>query len=234
MQKLRLVTVTGADDEVDVARLVELSARFPFVEWGLLVSQTRAGTQRYPSSRWLASFARVPQPINVALHICGVASRVFQSEGSLPDDISDFIDRRKDRLRVQINGFDFSRGITDQLRAWSERVPVEIILQAKRGELVGVPWSKLGGFSLLQDDSGGRGVNVDELIIPPPEFANRLGVAGGLTHHSVQGFLERFQSARREMPFAWIDMESGARDEHDEFEFGRVTLFLSLCSVFAT
>jgi hypothetical protein len=35
------VTITGADDDVDIGDLVDLSARYPFVEWGILSSSSR-------------------------------------------------------------------------------------------------------------------------------------------------------------------------------------------------
>ena len=34
---LNCVTITGADDETDSQALQELSARYPFVEWGILI-----------------------------------------------------------------------------------------------------------------------------------------------------------------------------------------------------
>ena len=46
-------TITGADDLVDPDDLVVLSREYPFVEWAILISASRAGTPRYPSSAWL-------------------------------------------------------------------------------------------------------------------------------------------------------------------------------------
>lgn len=49
--KLKLVTLTGADDKTDLAQLRALSDRYPFVEWALLVGPL-PGTQRNPSQAW--------------------------------------------------------------------------------------------------------------------------------------------------------------------------------------
>jgi hypothetical protein len=47
------ITITGADDQVDPRELAMLSAEFPFVEWGILMSESRAGTSRYPGQTWM-------------------------------------------------------------------------------------------------------------------------------------------------------------------------------------
>ena len=47
------VTVTGADDSVDVDGLIDLSKEFPFVEFGILLSKSSAGSARFPSGLWL-------------------------------------------------------------------------------------------------------------------------------------------------------------------------------------
>ena len=49
MIKLKCVTMTGADEDTDISRMIYLSRRYPFVEWGVLISATRSGQQnRYP------------------------------------------------------------------------------------------------------------------------------------------------------------------------------------------
>lgn len=52
---LRRVTLTGADDTVSPHELAALSARYPFVEWGILVSRCppEHGRHRFPSLPWL-------------------------------------------------------------------------------------------------------------------------------------------------------------------------------------
>ncbi|KKM20298.1 hypothetical protein LCGC14_1646870 [marine sediment metagenome] len=47
------VTITGADDAVDVEELAALADEFPFTEWGILLSQSRMGQPRYPTFEWI-------------------------------------------------------------------------------------------------------------------------------------------------------------------------------------
>lgn len=48
------ITITGADDLVDLRALAELSEEYPFVEWGLLLASERwmcGGRNFAPTSR---------------------------------------------------------------------------------------------------------------------------------------------------------------------------------------
>jgi len=51
--RLTRVTLAGADESVDPKELSALSAEFPFCEWGILLSEKRAGSPRYPGLDWL-------------------------------------------------------------------------------------------------------------------------------------------------------------------------------------
>lgn len=86
--KLFRVTLTGADDQTDPEDLARLSDQYPFVEWGILLSEGRAGKARYPSRDWLRSLGAVQcinepklplnsAPMNLSAHLCGATMRAF-------------------------------------------------------------------------------------------------------------------------------------------------------------
>ena len=50
------LTITGPDDKTDIDTLLQLSQYYPFVEWAILYSPTRQGSERYPSEEWRKSF----------------------------------------------------------------------------------------------------------------------------------------------------------------------------------
>lgn len=103
------VTITGADDSVDVSELSRLTDEFPFVEWGILFSQSKQGTKRYPSWEWIESLVEEkrrwlltkedrgamhwnkwrhdgpPYPARFMLsgHLCGQWVRDIENEGKL-------------------------------------------------------------------------------------------------------------------------------------------------------
>jgi hypothetical protein len=107
---LRYVTITGADDRVDPSALADLSAEFPFVEWGILASKGREGTPRYPTREWMQRldeaaarfetrsdvvFAR---RMNLSLHLCGEYAREALSGSGMFVPPTEF-------RRVQLNGW---------------------------------------------------------------------------------------------------------------------------------
>jgi hypothetical protein len=49
---LDCVTVTGADDSVNPIDLTVHAARFPFLEFGILLSKKQIGSTRFPSLEW--------------------------------------------------------------------------------------------------------------------------------------------------------------------------------------
>ncbi len=53
MKFIKQVTVTGADDSINYYRLFELSEKYPFVEWGLLLSKNSEGYPRFPTWNWI-------------------------------------------------------------------------------------------------------------------------------------------------------------------------------------
>lgn len=73
------ITFTGADDETDIAKMLELSELYP-IEWGILFSPTRRGSPRYPSIDWVTEL-RVNGPARLSAHLCGGYSRDVLDRG---------------------------------------------------------------------------------------------------------------------------------------------------------
>jgi hypothetical protein len=75
-QFLDRITVTGADDSISPEELVPLAARWPFLEFGILLSPQwmDKGAPRFPSAKWqreLAAVARESAALNLSGHLCG-------------------------------------------------------------------------------------------------------------------------------------------------------------------
>lgn len=228
MSHLVSVTLAGVDDAVDPLELIQLSREFPFVEWGVLMSQTRAGSPRYPSLEWieqLAAIARVTriasttmpeiQRVRLSAHLCGSWSRSL-ADGVFSAPVDDGFDR------IQVNGYEagWLRGISslsgDPLR------DVEWILQARTPDRVTECMHEaaiLPRGSVLFDGSCGTGV--EPAVWPRIVDGARLGYAGGIKPTNVRRVLGEILFAnamgRPESPPFWIDLESGARTLADRF-----------------
>ena len=197
------VTITGADDQTSVSQLIEISMRFPFVEWGLLVDQSKQGEPRYPSLSWRRYFqGEVEQArkagirVRYATHLCNESARKFvatmQDEGMLAS-------------RIQVNLGTEPPPATVDVPYYAE----EVIFQCSSEQLL----PDYGRFvrerrferAILFDPSRGRGISPKTWPPPPPDC--RVGYAGGITPTHVADVLSDLEAYDP----AWIDMESGVR-----------------------
>jgi len=202
------VTITGADDRVDPRDLVALSVRFPFVEWGILFSATRAGQPRYPTEDWVRSLVRAAgrQSVHLAAHLCGARAREVLGGVAWDDDLRPAFDR------VQLNGYkDLTLVFCDM--AWS---PVsgspEFILQARTDAGLATALRdqhRIPRGSVLVDPSGGQGLDAHAMWAAIEAGDEWIGFAGGITPANVMDAIA-FLGQRRSGPY-WIDMESGVR-----------------------
>ena len=241
------VTITGADDNVDVMDLVALADRFEFVEWGILISPKRHGTSRYPTVEWLNALRDVclrdnPQPLRLAAHFCGAAAR--DTIAGDPQHIdAPYMDAFR---RVQLNGYMAVRTGSEHFGAGALRKFVnerdrwvEFILQAQSvddAHEAALDARNIGRATVLYDPSGGRGIYPGETggggwpTVPLP-FNVSMGFAGGIGPDNVAEVL----AAVGHHKGMWIDMESGVRDAEDNFDLNRVEDVLKKVShAFAT
>ena len=209
------VTISGADDAVDPDALAILSADFPFVEWGILLSPKREGTPRYPTRSWVDRLV-ARHNCGLAAHLCGQYTRDAEV-GKFPWPIW-----HRGFSRVQINGWEkLTRGIRDAVS--DLRLP-PIILQVRSEEQLAAICDEKLNTSILYDPSGGTGRRTEAWpAIPSHVLGFGFGYAGGICPENVEEVLAEIGAQR--MPY-WIDMESGVRRD-DQFDLYRVRDVLS-------
>lgn len=230
------VTITGADDNVDPKALLDLSKEFPFVEWGILRSEKRAGTARYPTMGWVS---KLPEGLRLSLHLCGSEARsamIGSTEWYGPGQYYDPL-RKPFFRRIQINGYKPGTpgvlGIAPiAYRLFSAQMYIASHdrLSVRRPTLI-LPFNSetdldavsadarvLPGTEILFDPSGGRG---KEPFRWPTESAAgvrvRMGYAGGINPDNVVDVLRDIGPVQP----TWIDMESGVRT-NDAFDLRKV------------
>lgn len=224
---LTRVTITGADDGVDPNALIELSAKYPFVEWGILMSESRRGLPRYPSETWIARLVDVTfgEDVKLSAHFCGHIAR--ETLGGERKWLYGAFDR------VQLNGY---RELTHQFRSMAYQLPKppEFILQARDRETLtnahrDAPFIPRG--SVLVDPSGGRGSADTSLWSFFDQTAESVGFAGGICVDNIEDVIGQTNRIRNsDMPH-WIDMESGVR-VNDQFSLALVEQILRLSERF--
>lgn len=219
------LTLTGLDDRAAIPALNGLYASYPFLEVGLLYSEGRAGTERYPSRDTLAALLdglRAP----LALHVCGKA--VFAVLDEAGDDPVHGLIQDPRIARVQINAdlSEYAR-TTERLDAVLTALGKPVILQDNEANAAVLPDLDARNIEILFDRSGGRGRRPDAW--PRPHNGRACGYAGGLRPESIDRDLADIAQAAagREV---WIDLESGLRDPDGAFSLDRAE---AICSALA-
>lgn len=237
---LRLVTLTGADDGSDPAELVKLSKKFPFVEWGILVSAKQMGSTRFPSSSWMKDLAAAVTGSNVSLavHVCGRWVRDIVA-GRFPTDLADlpmpWNNVRRFQLNFHAEKHDFSNDIVKVL----EEQPFfarQIIFQYDGVNEAAIEESpRKYSNAPLFDVSHGAGILPSNWpkasSFPGHAF---YGYAGGLGPDCLPAQLDVISAASEGKPF-WIDMETKLRTQdtpESVFDFQRCEACLDACAPF--
>jgi hypothetical protein len=229
--KLRKVTLTGADDQTDVVKMYNLYKAFPFVEYGILVSQDSGDLRpRFPSTEWISELE--PMYMQLSMHLCGRWAR----------EIADGYRKLLSWLphphlfeRFQLNIWRelmHMESFTDQERFMNalpdrEHDGREIILQVgmlndHNIRLMRFLTSRDKNVSVLVDASGGRGITPNEWPSNLP--ALRCGLAGGLgpPKERMRDLLSRMEDQVGDQTI-WIDMETRVRDRDDRFSIDLAT-----------
>lgn len=227
------VTITGADDAVDIGDLVELTNRYPFVEWGILLHETKQGQPRYPLTDWLTAVCKSKLPLSG--HLCGRwARRTCKNEWLFQEAYSHLADKFS---RWQLNISPYYQTIKDEY-AFIDHMPfnsdVQVIFQFYCDPVkwvfptvIGRAWAAGKNVAMLWDGSGGKGILPNaypHFGIQPP-----TGIAGGLTPDNLETQIVSMSLAVRDKDPIWIDVESGVRT-NNMFDLDKVGAFLQTSS----
>lgn len=214
--KLTYCTLTGVDEQTDLHRLVGMSRRFDFVEWGLLYSPSRQGGGRYPTLEFLTSTVKtLPADVRVALHICGRGVDQALEGEEVATALISGVNRRHGRVQLNFNQTVRQYEIDDFRRLFARHSNLVFITQHNHGNSEVVSQLRdQDNYAVLFDASGGRGLRPEAWPASIPGV--KCGYAGGLGPDNIALQLRAIGSAAGEAPF-WIDMEGKIRTPDDEF-----------------
>ena len=239
--KLRYVTLTGADESVPPSDLLNLSARYPFVEWGILFSQKRTGNKpRYPGWPWvrqlvtlLHDYPRADRRLNLSAHLCGAwVDNAMEGILGFPAGME-----AEAFQRFQLNfGSKLGEAVTNEklfAGVGNVRRNAKIIFG---GDYSGVSAANVGlidnSICPLMDASGGRGISPD---VWPDPIARTTGYAGGIGPDNVVAVLHKLKQVVGITDTIWIDMESSLRTvtpHGDVFDMLKCEAVLQACEPF--
>lgn len=214
--RIKIITVTGADESVAPEELSRVSKLHPRLEWGILIAPKLQGcAPRYPSKNWM----RLLDPgLSLSFHLCASASKDFLSgRFSFAEENPELWERAK---RVQIN---FSAGrnkvnIPGVAEIIEDNSHLDFIIQlhGKNHEVLDDLLALGLRLHCLFDTSGGRGV--ETIDWPQHPVGPALACyAGGLRPEKLQAQLTSIAAAAGDNEVG-IDMETSLRHP-DEAHF---------------
>ena len=209
--KINRVTMTGADDSIKAEMLEPLTARYPFVEWGVLLSRSSEGRVRFPSRNWLGHFGDTySQKWQLAGHLCGSWVRDLVLHG----EMTCFVERPEFMSyfpRIQLN---FHGDRHEPHKLFWERLRVhpdkQFIFQLDHinDDLLQRALEKKINAVAFFDISHGAGIVPESWPAPIPGVY--CGYAGGLGPENIRDQLKKLEQVVGDTTI-WIDMESSLR-----------------------
>lgn len=223
------VTFTGVDEKTDLDRLADIQKRYPYAEFGILVSKKRTGSgdPRYPDLAILEKLKKY-EGLNLACHVCG-GDLLGPCTDNGFETLDEFLNGNLSMFRrVQLNfgprslietkrirknfGIGAHKGVEEviiqqlQMYAEKELYSPETIFNPHQTKL-----------SCLVDPSGGFGVEMDFV---PEKHPARTGYTGGINPSNVARKFLQLKNSGVCRDF-WIDMESGVRTD-DWFDLDKI------------
>jgi hypothetical protein len=214
--------------------MVDLTAEFPFVEWGILVSLRSEGGSRFPSRLWMESCVEAAeQNLSLSMHVCGEWVRQIL-RGKM--DWYQLPVIRNVAHRVQINTHAQEHVSTCAVLDWMQQLhSKQFIIQLDRvnDHIFDAAWARCINVAGLFDCSHGAGV-LPEDWPTPRDLARYYGYAGGLGPDNVVEQIGKIAKSLGDPAYEyWIDMEGRVRDENDRLDLAKVRSVLEKCAPFA-
>ena len=226
---LHTVTVTGADDSIEPSRLYEIHKKYPFVEFGLLLSErhTPKGARRFPSKKWLRQLCGLETTCRLRLsgHICGDWVGGFLTGHMLDlDGIADGLEGQFNRFQINTHAEPYKHD--DGLYHLMNHLDQDIIFQldGNCGSNIASEVASNGhNIHGLFDLSHGAGVLPSEWPKQIPGV--HCGYAGGLSPENVRDQLSEIEQVCNGP--TWIDAETHLF-RLGVFDLDRVEAFLEM------
>lgn len=207
------VTVTGADNSTDIDWMELTSQKYPWVEWGILLSETSRGGPRFPGRGWLDRLAKRPKEngkLNLSAHLCGKwVRRALKGDWGFVEHIGPAW-HLFDRVQLNFHSYPHlveSEPFHESLRQLGRQAIFQV--DGCNDHLVSHAYDEGCDVAALYDKSGGAGVLPDEWTAPVVGIYT--GYAGGLGAANVGEELIKIEKVLTHKDPVWIDAETCLR-----------------------
>jgi hypothetical protein len=213
--------------------LLPLAERFPFSEWGILLSKSSIGKTRFPSREWLASMQPHALQLQLSGHICGRWVRdICEGHWSICEDMPGILGMFK-RLQLNfhsevhhLNREQFAKGIKVLIAKGELDHQIIFQLDDVNNDILDFAVSQGINAVGLFDRSGGVGILPESW---PASKYSYVGYAGGLSPENLQEQLQLIEKQVPDKRNIWIDVETKVRSEDDKlFDLNKCLRFLEV------
>jgi hypothetical protein len=213
------VSIAGADDNVNPVDLVDISDRYPFVEWGILLSPDKMGSPRFPSLKWIKRLGEYKENLRLSGHLCGRwVSDMINGNLSFRAEHHDIWGMLK-RIQLNFHGnfIPLSNNFMDAISLIHGK---QIIFQIDddTNKLFESAVNANLNVAPLFDSSHGTGTKPEHW--PAPCQGVKCGYAGGLSPENLEEQIQKILKVSGDRRI-WIDMESGVRTDN-KFDIEKV------------
>jgi len=185
------LSITGADNLVDVNQLKNLVNKYPNLELAILYLPEKEDVNRNPGIDWRNKFFNTIPKINTAIHLCGkIAFHTILSDDFEKSLLFKEL-KKTQRIQLNINARKDIFSIEDIHEIYKKLLShdFEIILQYhERSKFWILPFLKeynSKNIHILLDASLGKGIAPEKFTIPEEliPFNLPIGFAGGLNRN---------------------------------------------------
>jgi len=237
--KLKQVTLTGADDSIESAKLFDITEKYPFVEWAILLSKKQMGGKRFPSAAWMrklnGEIKVYSEQIDFAGHLCGswLDNLMLVGDISFIHDIPMWSHFKRIQLNFHAEPRVLSEQAIEAMRTlcWDQGKQFVVQMDGVNNHI----YEELLNAGIiawgLYDTSHGAGVLPEEWPEEIPSIGKHIyrGYAGGLGEDCLEAELIKLEQAV-EGDVVWVDMETKLRSAFDvQFDLDKCTGCLELC-----
>ena len=208
------VTVTGADNSTPLGWMDLTSLKYPWVEWGILLSETSRGGPRFPGREWLDRLSNMPltehNELDFSAHLCGKwVRRAIKGDWGFVEQIGPAW-HLFDRVQLNFHGYTHlvdPEPFHESLRQLGKQVIFQV--DGCNDHLVSHAYDDGCDVAALYDKSGGAGILPEEWTAPMAGIYT--GYAGGLGASNVGEELVKIEKMLAYKDPVWIDAETRLR-----------------------
>ena len=220
------VSVSGANQNLNIDKVVDFLINNPKAELGIPVSQQLCASEDSPLVVWINKLGKKLGDKNlfgrVSFHVCGSWAEQIVTTGKLPKILKDLIvysipGAPMIQLNVGYQKYNLNNAdptplanLIEALR-WSNMEP-QVVIQANESnfEFIQKLIPLTMNFCVLYDQSHGHGQVADSYI---SRFTKLFqGYAGGLASKNVKQELAKVSDALAEPTYIWVDAEGNLKD----------------------